>query len=279
MIFDIEEFAVYDGPGIRTTVFFKGCPLNCIWCHNPEGISKKQELMIKHKLCSGCGQCMEVCPFNMEKCTACGACVAECPVHIRKICGIEITAHELSEKVKKNNDFYHEDNGGITISGGEPFYQPEFLFAVLHELIDFHRAVETSGHTSSDLFKKAFNFVDLFIMDIKHTDSSVHKAVTGAENKTILENFHLLKESGKPFIARIPLIPGINDSNENLSATANLLAGSKNLIRVELLPYNKLAKTKYSSLGKIYHPPFDETRKPNTNQEHFKRVGIESIIL
>ncbi|MCL2774158.1 MAG: glycyl-radical enzyme activating protein, partial [Oscillospiraceae bacterium] len=250
MIFDIEEFAIYDGPGIRTAVFFKGCPLRCIWCHNPEGLAKNPELTIKNTLCDHCGRCEAVCEhaFNRKLCSACGHCIDECPKHIRKISGYEITAGELAEKLKKNTDFYKESGGGVTISGGEPFYQSEFLLALLGELNTIHRAIETSGYTSIDIFTESLDYVDLYIMDIKHTDSEIHKEITGADNRQILENLEILKKSGKPYIIRIPLIPGINDGDENLRNTAELLKSSENLVKVELLPYNKFTKTKYISL-------------------------------
>ena len=278
-IFDIEEFAIYDGPGIRTVVFFKGCPLRCIWCHNPEGLSKCPELMVKPALCDNCGRCEKICLNKQNLCTACGDCVDECPKHIRKISGYEITVDQLAGKLKKNGEFYKTGKSGVTISGGEPFYQSKFLFELLRELKGFHRAIETSGYTSSDVFVQAFDFVDFFIMDIKHTNPMVHKKITGVDNEQILKNLHILKESGKPYIIRIPLIPGINDSDENLYETSKLLTGSKNLIRVEMLPYNKFTKTKYISLGREYNPPFDEIKEPNINQEYFTELGIESVVL
>jgi len=281
MIFDIEEFAIYDGPGIRTAVFLKGCPLRCIWCHNPEGLTKKSELTIKTAMCNHCGKCEIVCKyaFNHELCSACGRCIDECPKHIRKISGYEITAGELANKLKKNSDFYKTSGGGVTISGGEPFYQSGFLFALLSELNGIHKAIETSGYTSGGIFTESLNYVDLYIMDIKHTDPAIHKKITGVDSRRILENLEILKKSGKPFIIRIPLIPGINDGDENLRRTAELLKGSGNLVKVELLPYNKFTKTKYTSLGREYYPPFDENKQPNINQEYFTEFGIRSVIL
>lgn len=275
MIFDIEEFTIHDGPGIRTTVFFKGCPLQCVWCHNPEGISTECELFVKRTLCVNCGRCAEICPRGLRECNACGECVNECPVHIRKICGFELTADELAAKLKKAGDLCD----GITISGGEPFFQHEFLFDVLRKLKGFHRAVETSGYTSEKIFAESFNLTELIIMDIKHTDPIIHKAVTGVDNKPILNNLELLKKSDVPFIIRVPLIPGVNDGDENLTATAELLLAADNLIKVELLPYNKMAKTKYRSIGREYNPPFDENKEPNANLKCFKRIGVECIIL
>jgi pyruvate formate lyase activating enzyme len=235
---------VYDGPGIRAAVFFKGCPLNCVWCHNPEGISKEPELTVNGR-----------------------------------ISGYEISAGEIAAKIRKNAEFYLSSNGGVTLTGGEPFYQSGFLFALLDELKDFHRAVETSGYVSSDIFEKALDHTELIIMDIKHADSSVHEKITGAGNKLILENLNILKNSGRKFIIRVPLIPGLNDSGENLSATAKLIAGAENLVRAELLPYNKLTGAKYKTHGKIYNPPFDENKTPDANQKYFEKYNIESVVM
>jgi len=243
LLFNIEEFAIYDGPGIRTAVFLKGCPLRCIWCHNPEGINKVPELMKS------------------------------------RICGYEINAGELAAKLRKNSDFYESSGGGVTITGGEPFYQSDFLFALLSELCGLHTAIETSGYVSSDIFAKASNFTDLIIMDIKHANSSEHKKLTGMDNEQILANLEILKNSDTPFIIRVPLIPGINDSDKNLRETAELLTGAENLVQVELLPYNKLTGAKYKALGRVYNPPFDESKEPNINQEYFINAGIRSKVL
>lgn len=275
IIFDIEEFSVHDGPGIRTAVFLKGCPLRCVWCHNPEGISPLPQLTVKTQLCVHCGKCREICPN--EKCAACGLCVNECPLHIRKIAGYKITVEKLAEKIRKNKDFYDSSGGGVTFSGGEPLMQHEFLFEVMRKLNDVHKLIETSGHADSGVFTDALKLADMIIMDIKHTDTARHKNYTGSGNEKILKNLEILKTSGAPFIIRIPLIPDINDGDDNLKTTAELLSGCASLIKVELLPYNKFAGAKYSAIGKKYEPPFNETKKNNINQEYFQKHGIRSV--
>jgi len=244
LIFNIEEFAVYDGPGIRTAVFFKGCPLRCVWCHNPEGISNSPETLVNGR-----------------------------------ISGYEITAGELAAKLSKNIDFYNSSGGGVTVSGGEPLAQIEFLLALLDELksAGIHTAIETSGFAASENFSRVLELVDLVILDIKHADSAMHKEFTGVDNTPILANLELLKLSDVPFIVRIPLIPDVNDSDENMRATAELLKGVKNLIQVELLPYNKLTGAKYRTLGKPYNPAFNEQVEPSVNQKHFTDNNIRSV--
>ena len=281
MIFDIEEFALYDGPGIRSTVFFKGCPLNCIWCHNPEGISKKRELSVKTSLCDNCGRCREIC--HGGECDICGECVKACSKRNRRICGEIITAGALADKLKRNGEFFGDSDGeikgGITVSGGEPLYQKTFLMALLRELNGIHRAIETTGYAPSSVFTEMLEHVELVMMDIKHANSAVHKRLTGVDNAPILANLQILKVSDTPFIIRIPLIPGINDSGENLRNTAALLQDCENLVGVELLPYNKFTGSKYKSFGKPYYPPFDEQQEPNADAECFMKLGIRCTVI
>lgn len=277
LIFEIEEFAVHDGPGIRKTVFFKGCPLRCNWCHNPEGMSFKKEVMVSKGACTNCRRCIDVC--KDEKCSGCGKCINVCPLHLRKICGTEYEAKTLAKELLKGKEVLEKNNGGITISGGEPMAQPEFLMELIEELKPMHVAIETSGYAPEEIFKKVINAVDLVLMDIKHTDPIIHKQVTGVDNALILKNLEYLCSSGKKFYIRIPLIPGINDTRENMEKTAELLKDAKGLERVEILPYHKTAGAKYSMVGKEYKPVFDVERIPNVYLEPFRKFNLRSEVL
>jgi len=272
IIFNIEEFAVHDGPGIRKLVFFKGCPLQCTWCHNPEGISFRKELMVSHAACIGCGKCREACPG--ENCTACGRCVEVCPLRLRKIAGQEIEAKELAEFLLKGKEVLVNSGGGITVSGGEPLAQPEFLFELIKELKPVNVAVETSGFAKPEIFQRLVSEADIVLMDIKHTDSEIHKKYTGVGNEQIIENLKFLCSATKGFYIRIPLIPGVNDTSGNMEKTARLLKDANNLIRVDLLPYNPAAPAKYDMLGKDYKPGFDTSREVNIWSDIFKEYNI-----
>lgn len=277
-IFDIKQFAVFDGPGIRTTVFFKGCPLHCQWCHNPEGLSFAPQLMVSQNSCIHCGKCREACS-HPEGCVNCGECVIACPLRLRKMCGTQYTPQGLAIELLKDKDFLQHNGGGITLSGGEPLAQPRFLLELLEELGDIHTAIETSGFCNSDIFQQIVKKIDFVIMDIKLVDKEQHKHYTGVDNTPILKNLAYIKESGKPFIVRVPLIPGVNDTNRNLSQTALLLQDTPNLVKVELLPYHKTAGAKYSMVGKKYAPTFDIEQKPNANTACFTDYGIPCTVL
>ena len=278
VIFDIKQMAVFDGPGIRTTVFLKGCPLRCQWCHNPEGLSVEKELMVSQNGCLQCGQCQEVCE-HPNGCVLCGACIRACPLHLRKICGIEMEAEQLAKKLLKDKAFLEANQGGITVSGGEPTSQPEFLLELLKQLQGIHRAIETCGYCEEALFREVLNHLEFVMMDIKHTDSKIHQHYTGKDNAKILKNLQILKESGKPFVIRIPLIPGINDTRENLEETAKLLVDAKNLFRAELLPYHQTAGAKYGMVGRKYRPEFDTERSIQILPEIFEHYGIPCKVL
>lgn len=246
IVFSIEEFALNDGPGIRTTVFLKGCPLRCAWCHNPESWSREPQWLTKK------GR--------------------------KELCGYEIEADELAHKLQRDRDLYRDSGGGVTFTGGEPLMQAAFLTAVMEFLPDIHKAVETSGFAAPEAFAGVLEKADLMLFDVKLADPSAHKRFTGADNVPILTNLETLKESGKPFVARIPLIPGVNDTRENMEATAGLLSGAKGLRRVELLRYNKAAGAKYPMAGIPYNPPFDENKDPEVH-DAFTDRGIELLVL
>lgn len=274
-VFDIKQLAVFDGPGIRTTVFLKGCPLRCAWCHNPEGLSTQKQLMVSIGSCTGCGECMRICP-SKGNCTACGECILACPLHLRKICGVIYTDEGLAEKLLREKNILQKNGGGITFSGGEPTAQPKFLFSVLGKLRGMHRAIETCGYCAPDIFREILTELDYVMMDLKLIDPAEHKKWTGRDNRLILHNLETLKSSGLPFTIRIPVIPGVNDSEQNFEETAKLLAGTPFLERVELLPYHKTAGAKYVMIGERYQPAFQEDKIPDMNTEIFGRYGIEA---
>ena len=212
VIFAVEEFAVHDGPGIRKTVFFKGCPLRCNWCHNPEGLSFAPELWVNSSLCQACGRCHAVCvtagSYDRSSCTGCGNCLLVCPLRLRRICGRTVDAEALATELLIGNDLLAASGGGYTLSGGEPLAQPDFAAELIERLRPSHIALETSGFAPSAVFSRVCSLVDLVMIDIKQVDPVVHRAMTGVENRQILANLRDLIETGRPFIARIPLIPG-----------------------------------------------------------------------
>ena len=247
-VFSIEEFAIHDGPGIRTTVFLKGCPLRCSWCHNPEGQAFEPEMMVKK------GE--------------------------RSVCGETYSPKELAEKLLRNEKIFRMNGGGVTFTGGEPLSQARFLLEVLDELGGrIHTAIETSGYAPMEVFREITGKVDLVMMDIKMVDQERHRKWTGKGNAIILGNLNTLIASGRPFIARIPLIPGVNDDEVNLEATAALLEGAPGLQRVELLPYHKTAGAKYPMVGREYIPGFNTEVPPRVDAGPFEKRNIKTMIL
>lgn len=278
IIFDIKEFAVFDGPGMRQTVFFKGCPLRCNWRHNPEGLEAKPQLMVSTASCLHCGKCTEVCTHK-EGCIACGACVPVCPLRLRRIAGERLTSQELADRIRRDSGYYAKYGGGVTFSGGEPLMQADFLIEVLQELSDVHRAIETSGFCAGEKFREAAANLDYVMMDIKLFDGEAHRRYTGVDNRQILENARFLCEGDTPFVIRIPVIPGVNDSEENFRSTARFLAGAPALEKVELLPYHRTAGAKYKMVGRAYRPMFDAEQKVWISQQIFEEYGIRSEVL
>ena len=245
-IFDIKEMAVHDGPGIRTTVFLKGRPLRCIWCHNPEGLVTEPQLMYKDVRCVKCGKCQKECEHT--ECQPFGRCIYACPENCLEISGKKVTAKELAQELKKSADVLGNDFGGFTFSGGEPLAQPQFFLELIEELEGYHLCIETSGYTSSEIFKSVIDKLDFVIMDIKLADTNLHKKYTGVGNEQILANFEILKNSGKEYVIRTPLIPNITDTDENLAEIKRIIGNSE----WEKLPYNAMAGAKYKMLGMKY---------------------------
>jgi len=273
IVFDIKEFAVFDGPGIRTTVFMKGCPLRCQWCHNPEGLSPKPQLMVSTAACVHCGACERVCP-HPDHCVACGTCIPACHLGLRKIAGTEWTAETLSARLNKDTDVYRATDGGVTFSGGDPLMQWGFVSEVIDRLEGVHTAIETSGFTSDDVFAQVMDKLDLVMMDWKVSDPVRHKHFTGVDQAPIRRHAEMLSAGDTPFILRMPIIPGVNDERSHFETVANLVKGAKALVRVDILPYQRAAGAKYEMVGKTYAPEFDEAAALHYYTECFDAAGI-----
>lgn len=265
LVFDIKRYAIHDGPGIRIVVFLKGCNLNCTWCHNPEGISAESQRMYSSSRCIKCGTCVAVCPekaisLTLEgiitdsgKCKMSGECAESCPAKALEFSGREISVEEILQEIEKERPFFDQSGGGVTFSGGEPLLSYNFLIRLLEECgkRGIHRAVDTAGFVTSDVMLKVAEHTDLFLYDLKIMDPEKHRKWTGISNERILENLKILADTGAKIIIRIPLIGGVNDDSENIEATARFVAGlSGEKKEVNLLPYHKIARTKYQKLGR-----------------------------
>jgi pyruvate formate lyase activating enzyme len=275
IVFDIKKFSIHDGPGIRTTVFFKGCPLSCWWCHNPESQASEPELVFRESRCIRCGSCLEVCAQGAiswdgdvvstagERCTLCGDCVQVCYAEAREIAGQEMTVAQVMTEIERDIPFYDESGGGVTFSGGEPLFQLDFLLALLQACKEkeIHTAVDTCGFAPWKAFDDIREHVDLFLYDLKLMDDAKHRKFTGVSNELILRNLEMLSERGHDIFLRVPIVPGINDDDEHIRQIGTFAADLPHLNRVDILPYHHIALEKYKRLNKVYSLP--EARPPS----------------
>jgi len=264
-VFNIQRYSIHDGPGIRTTVFLKGCPLNCWWCQNPESQLSGQEMIFWGDRCIGCRACSLNCPSgaiqmknkkpvtDKNKCNLCGECSRNCPAQAREIIGEKLTAEEVIKEIEKDLVFYEESGGGVTFSGGEPLKQSEFLKSLLNccQEKKIHTAVDTSGYISWEILDKIIPKVDLFLYDLKIMDSKKHKKYTGVYNEIILENLKKLSSIHNNIFVRFPVIPGINDDYQNIREIGEFLSSLK-ITQVNLLPYHHIGMDKYKRVGRTY---------------------------
>lgn len=266
IIFDVKRYAVHDGPGIRTTVFLKGCPLRCLWCHNPESWQQSPEPSLRVSRCRGCGHCIEECPRDAiqcrdnvavtdpERCVVCGDCLDACAAGAREIVGREVRVAEIIAELERDLLFFDESGGGATISGGEPLMQADFTTALTAECRrrHLHTVLDTTCYAPWPVLEGLLGNVDLFLCDLKHTDSAAHERLTGVSNELILENIRRLAQLGKEMILRVPVIPGLNDSEENLEAIGRFAATLDGVDRLDLLPYNEAMQAKVARLARSY---------------------------
>ena len=251
LIFDIERCSYVDGPGIRTTVFFKGCNLHCAWCHNPESQSAKRQMMHHQNKCTGCGKCLEKCQHRATGCVLCGRCTLYCPHDAREICGEEYTADRVLGEVLKDRSFYEASGGGVTFSGGECMLQIDFLKELLMLCREhgIHTAIDTAGCVPYERFEEILPYTDLFLYDVKCFDSDLHRQYTGVENTLILQNLKRLLSTDTPVWVRIPIVPDVNDTKEEMQKIKAFLEGCPAPERIELLPYHAMGEHKYAALG------------------------------
>ncbi len=266
LVFNIQRFSVNDGPGIRTTVFLKGCPLHCRWCHNPESISQRKEMILREDRCLRCGDCMKACKngavrevngsyvTSREKCLQCGDCLEICYADAREIVGKEMTVEDLVKEIERDRVFFDESGGGVSFSGGEPLLQHEFLTAALQACKQkgLHTVVDTTGFTAPTILERVSEYVDLFLYDLKTLDDHKHKEYTGVSNRLIVENLGRLSRWRKHVIVRVPVIPGVNDEPDDIHEIGAFVAALGNIREIQLLPYHQTGIEKYHRLGVEY---------------------------
>lgn len=265
-IFNIQKFCVNDGPGIRTTVFLKGCPLRCIWCHNPESKKTAPEMFYNAQKCVKCGRCAKACDkvchefsddvhlYDREKCAVCGKCAEVCPTEALETAGYEISVEDVLRDVLKDKIFYDNSGGGMTVSGGEPMLQFDFTLSLMKAAKEagLHTCMETCGYAPEERYREIAPYVDIFLFDYKITDPEKHRECTGVTNELILSNLRMLDGAGSKTILRCPIIPTVNDTEEHLSAIANLANSLSNVLEINIEPYHPLGSGKSEMLGRDY---------------------------
>ena len=268
VVTNIQRYSIHDGPGIRTVVFFKGCPLSCLWCCNPETQSFNPEVEFIISLCQQCGKCVRLCPrqainvdlfceenqkIDRKLCTVCGDCVSVCPNDALKMTGEKWNVKDIVELISKDMAFYRRSGGGVTLSGGEPLSQPKFAYQILRECykLNIHTAIETCGFAAQEHYKKILSFTNLFLFDIKHLDKNIHRKLTGVTNENILKNLFWLATQHANIILRLPLIPEMNMEDEEVIEIAKLALDLK-INEIHLMPFHQMGKDKYRYLGRNY---------------------------
>lgn len=298
LVFDIKRYAINDGPGIRITLFMKGCPLSCVWCHNPEGIRNRKDKLYTKKKCIGCGSCVQTCPqqaltltsegiiTDLRQCTLCGRCAEECPCMAIEISGHEYSPEYLMKEIEKEIPFMDQSGGGVTFCGGEPLLHPDFLINMLKRCGEkgIHRAIDTTLLARKETVEEVMQHCELLLIDLKTMDSEVHKRFCDVPNGLILENIRLVAGNDKPYYIRIPLIEGVNADEENLIRSAKFLAElPRQPEGIHILPYHDIGKGKHEKLGTVYNPKGYKMAPPSLDtQQHcieiFARYRLNATI-
>jgi pyruvate formate lyase activating enzyme len=288
LIFNIQRFSLDDGPGVRTTIFFKGCPLRCLWCSNPESQNIKPEIIHRNSMCNKCSRCVEICPeksitldtngihINRKLCTACGKCTQVCVPEALMLFGTPMSVEEVLSEIRKDAQYYQSSGGGVTLSGGEPLSQPEFARSLLLRCKNegFHTCVETTGYASTDVLETVLEQSSLVLFDIKVVDPIIHENLTNRSNSLIIHNLERITLKGIPVIIRVPLIPTLNDSDEQLKAFAQK-AKDLGIKQIHILPYHKFGITKYQQLDREYK--LNDLNRPDSEKLLKAKINVESL--